>query len=51
MFNPFRHEAAVVQWYSLRALERKVWSSKLNRNTTGIRQEGHSEFYSATLLQ
>ena len=29
---------------SLRASEQKVWSSKLNRNTAGIRQEGHMEF-------
>ena len=28
---------------SLRASERKVWSSKLYRNTIGIRQEGHPE--------
>ena len=28
----------------LRASEQKVWSSKLYRNTTGIRQEGHQEF-------
>ena len=28
----------------LRALEQKVWSSKLYRNTAGIRQEGHPEF-------
>ena len=37
---------------SLRASERKVWSSKLYENTTGIRQEGHPEFevlrYSST---
>ena len=37
---------------SLRASERKVRSSELYRNTTGIRQEGHSEFkvlrYSST---
>ena len=25
-------------------LEQKVWSSKLYRNTAGIRQEGHPEF-------
>ena len=29
---------------SLRASERKVWSSKLYRSITGIRQEGHPEF-------
>ena len=29
---------------SLRALERKLWSSKFCRNTTGIPQEGHPEF-------
>ena len=29
---------------SLRALNRKIWSSKLYRNTTGIRQKGHPEF-------
>ena len=27
----------------LRALEQKLWSSKLYRNTAGIRQEGHPE--------
>ena len=27
----------------LRVSERKVWSSKLYRNTAGIRQEGHPE--------
>ena len=34
----------------LQASERKVWSSKLYRNSAGIRQEGRPEF-SATLLQ
>ena len=29
---------------SLRASERKVWSSKLYRNTIGIRHEGHPKF-------
>ena len=37
---------------SLRASERKVWSSKLYKNTTGIRQKGRQEFkvlrYSST---
>ena len=28
----------------LRASEQKVWSSKLYRNTAGIRQEEHPEF-------
>ena len=28
----------------LRASEQKVWSSKLDRNTTGIRQEVYPEF-------
>ena len=28
----------------LQASERKVWSSKLYRNTGGIRQEGHRKF-------
>ena len=29
---------------SLRASERKVWSSKLYKYTSGIRQEGHPKF-------